>query len=84
MITIRAGKRRDLPRVLELIKELAKYERAAHEVSNAVAMMETDGFGVNQSMDFVAEEEQSFKDCHFTITGIQPGKASGFISRILS
>lgn len=58
-MTIRVGKKEDLPRVLELIKELAVYERAAHEVSNTVTMMETDGFGVNPIYGFfVAEEEQ--------------------------
>lgn len=35
----------DLPRVLELVKELAEYERAPQEVTNTLAMMEKDGFG---------------------------------------
>ncbi|HEY8513140.1 MAG TPA: GNAT family N-acetyltransferase [Cyclobacteriaceae bacterium] len=45
--TIRAGRKEDLPRVLELVRELAEYERAPHEVTNTVAMMEEDGFGPN-------------------------------------
>jgi GNAT superfamily N-acetyltransferase len=45
--TIRAGRKEDLPRVLELVRELALYERAPHEVTNTVAMMEEDGFGPN-------------------------------------
>lgn len=59
MIVIREGIRVDLPRVLELIEELAEYERAAHEVSNTLNMMETDGFGPNPIYGFfVAEEER--------------------------
>jgi GNAT superfamily N-acetyltransferase len=44
-IVIRVGTKVDLPRVLELIKELAAYERAPHEVINTVEQMEMDGFG---------------------------------------
>jgi GNAT superfamily N-acetyltransferase len=44
-ITIRTGTKGDLPRTLELIRELAEYERAPHEVINTVALMEQDGFG---------------------------------------
>jgi len=47
-----------LPRVLELVKELAEYERAPHEVTNTLAGMEEDGFGPNPIYGFfVAEEE---------------------------
>ena len=44
-VSIRKGLKADLPRVLELIKELAAYEKASHEVINTVAWMEQDGFG---------------------------------------
>ncbi|SDC95104.1 L-amino acid N-acyltransferase YncA [Algoriphagus faecimaris] len=44
MYTIREGKIEDLPRVLELIKELALYENAPEQVSNTVEKMEKDGF----------------------------------------
>jgi len=55
---IREGRKSDLPRVLELIKELAAYERAPHEVINTVALMEKDGFGPNPIYGFfVAENE---------------------------
>lgn len=57
MVTIRVGKKEDLPRVLELIKELAEYERASHEVSNTLAMMEADGFGANPIYGFFVAEE---------------------------
>jgi GNAT superfamily N-acetyltransferase len=54
--TIRVGTKRDLPRVLELVKELALYERAPHEVTNTVERMEQDGFGPNPIYGlFVAE-----------------------------
>jgi GNAT superfamily N-acetyltransferase len=46
-IKVRKGTKEDLPRVLELVKELALYERAPEQVSNTVAMMEADGFGPN-------------------------------------
>ncbi len=49
-VTIRPGRKSDLPRVLELIKELAEFERAPDEVTNTLAMMENDGFGPNPSM----------------------------------
>ncbi|NOT75054.1 MAG: GNAT family N-acetyltransferase [Cyclobacteriaceae bacterium] len=56
---IREGTIQDLPRVLELIKELAEYERAPHEVINTVVQMEKDGFGPNPIYGFfVAENER--------------------------
>jgi GNAT superfamily N-acetyltransferase len=55
-LTIRTGTKQDLPRVLELVKELALYERAPHEVTNTVERMEKDGFGPNPIYGlFVAE-----------------------------
>lgn len=56
---IREGKWEDLPRVLELIKELAVYERAAEEVTNTVAMMEKDGFGPNPVYGFFIAEKDN-------------------------
>jgi GNAT superfamily N-acetyltransferase len=59
MINIRAGRKEDLPQVLTLIKELASYEKASHEVTNTVALMERDGFGESPLFGFfVAEEER--------------------------
>lgn len=56
---IRKGKKEDLPRVLELVQELALFERAPHEVTNTVAQLEHDGFGPNPIYGFfVAEHEQ--------------------------
>ena len=45
IVTIRVGSKKDLPRVLELVKELAEFEKAPHEVINTVELMEQDGFG---------------------------------------
>jgi len=58
-VSIRTGTKQDLPRVLELVKELALYERAPHEVTNTVERMEKDGFGPNPIYGlFVAENER--------------------------
>lgn len=57
-VSIRKGLKADLPRVLELIKELATYEKAPHEVINTVEWMEKDGFGAHPIFGFfVAEVE---------------------------
>ncbi len=55
-VHIREGRKEDLPRVLELIKELAEYERALHEVSNTVEQMERDGFGPHPVYGFLVAE----------------------------
>lgn len=58
-VSIRTGTKQDLPRVLDLVKELALYERAPHEVTNTVERMEKDGFGPNPIYGlFVAENER--------------------------
>jgi GNAT superfamily N-acetyltransferase len=56
---IREGVDGDLPRVLDLVKELAAYERALGEVSNTLQAMKEDGFGKNPIFGFfVAEVDQ--------------------------
>lgn len=55
-IIIRTGTKADLPRALELIKELALYEKAPHEVINTVQQMELDGFGTNPIFGFFVAE----------------------------
>lgn len=47
MIRIRKGNKADLPEVLDLIRELAAFERAPQEVTNTLSDMERDGFGEN-------------------------------------
>ena len=53
---IREGRKSDLPRVLDLVKELAEFERAPHEVTNTLAMMEEDGFGPRPVYGFFVAE----------------------------
>lgn len=52
MYEIRKGEKKDLSRVLELVKELALYEKAPQEVINTVKLMEEDGFGANPVYGF--------------------------------
>lgn len=54
--TIRAGREEDLPRLLELIKGLALYERAPEQVTNTVEAMRRDGFGPNPVFEFALVE----------------------------
>jgi GNAT superfamily N-acetyltransferase len=55
-MNIRNGKKEDLPRALELVKELAEFERAGEQVVNTVEMMEVDGFGPNPVFGFFVAE----------------------------
>jgi GNAT superfamily N-acetyltransferase len=55
-VKIREGTKADLPCALELVKELALYEKAPHEVINTVALMEEDGFGENPIFGFFVAE----------------------------
>lgn len=58
-IIIRPGIKEDVPQVLDLVRELAEYERAPEEVTNTVAMMEIDGFGPNPIFGmYVAEKNK--------------------------
>jgi GNAT superfamily N-acetyltransferase len=55
-VIIREGVREDIPEVLRLVKELALYEKAPHEVTNTASMMLRDGFGEHPLYGlFVAE-----------------------------
>jgi GNAT superfamily N-acetyltransferase len=55
---IRKGRKEDLPAVLNLIKELAEYERAPDAVTNTIEAMETDGFGPEPCFRFVVAETE--------------------------
>ncbi|MBC5775791.1 GNAT family N-acetyltransferase [Pontibacter sp. KCTC 32443] len=58
MIQIRKGTIDDLPQVLQLIQELAEYEKAPNEVTNTLEDMRRDGFGERPIFEFfVAESE---------------------------
>lgn len=56
---IRKGKEQDLPEVLELIRELAIFEKAPDEVVNTVDMMKEQGFGANPIYGFEVAEKDS-------------------------
>lgn len=59
MITIRTAKREDCARMMELIRELAIYERAPHEVTVTPEEFEKAGFGEEPVYKaFVAEKNQ--------------------------
>ena len=55
-VLIRKGEKSDLPGIYDLIKELAKYEKADNEVSNTLDAMEEDGFGKNPIYFFFIAE----------------------------
>ncbi|MCB9186955.1 MAG: GNAT family N-acetyltransferase [Flavobacteriales bacterium] len=56
LATIRSGRKDDLPQVLELIKELALYEKAPEQVTLTLKELEEDGFGPDPIYGlFVAE-----------------------------
>lgn len=62
MVQIRKGTKADLPAALELIRELALYEKAPEQVDNSVERMEEDGFGEKPVFEyFVGEEEGDIK-----------------------
>lgn len=53
--TIREAERKDMPAVLELIKELAAYENALDQVEIDVAHLEKEGFDEKNFKCFVAD-----------------------------
>jgi len=58
-MTIRKGKKEDLSQVLELIEELAEYEKASHEVEITLSQLEEDGFGENPVYEFFLAEAEN-------------------------
>lgn len=57
--TIRTGTVNDLPQVLNLIRELAIYEKAPHEVEVSIIEMTNWGFGTEKIFDFFVIEKNS-------------------------
>lgn len=56
-LTIRKGRKEDVPEVLSLIKELALYEKAPEQVTLTLEELEADGFGPSPIYGlFVAEK----------------------------
>ena len=52
-IKLREGVKKDLPEIITLIKELAKYENSLDKVSITLDQLEIDGFGKNPSYYFI-------------------------------
>lgn len=55
-IYIRSGRKEDIPAVFNLVKELALFEKAPHEVENTIERMLEDGFGENPVFGFLVAE----------------------------
>ncbi len=56
---IRIGTTNDIPRVLELVKELAVFEKAPNEVEVTVTEMTNWGFGKDKIFDFFVLEKEN-------------------------
>ncbi len=56
-MTLRAGKQEDLPQVLNLIRELAAFEREPDAVETTLEEMIRDGFGEQPVFGFFVAEE---------------------------
>ena len=59
MINIRKGTKSDLPFVLNLIIELADYEKAVSEVDISLKQLEKDGFGEKPIFSFIVAEKNN-------------------------
>jgi len=57
-ISIRPGVESDIPRVMELIWELAEYEKAANHVDITVEQLLEDGFGARPLFEFLVACDQ--------------------------
>jgi len=57
--TIREGLKEDLPKVLELIHELADYEKSLDEVTITLEDLEKDGFGDTSYYSFIVAEQNN-------------------------
>ncbi len=58
-MVVRSGTPQDIPAMMRLVRELAAYEKAAHEVENTEEQMLADGFGPQPLYGLlVAELEQ--------------------------
>ncbi len=55
-VHIRKGVRRDIPSVFSLVKELAEYENAGHQLATSIVQMEADGFGKRPLFEFFVAE----------------------------
>ena len=58
MINIRKGNQEDLPFILEMILELAKFEESLEQVNITLEQLTTDGFGENPVFYFFVAEKK--------------------------
>ncbi|NDF97925.1 MAG: GNAT family N-acetyltransferase [Chitinophagia bacterium] len=66
-LTIRTARREDCPRLLQLIQELADYEKAPHQVTVSAAHFEESGFGKTPVWwAFVAEDENDIQGFRYS------------------
>ena len=56
---IRKGRKTDCKRTLELIQELAEYEKAPNEVTISLEELENDGFGENSIYELLVAEQNN-------------------------
>lgn len=56
---VRKGRKEDLAKVLDLIRELADYEQMLDQVLNTVEAMEADGFGPNPIYSLLVAEKDN-------------------------
>ncbi len=77
-INIRKSRKEDMPQVLELIRELALFEKAPHEVTNTVEDMIADGFGAQPVFKcLVAETENKLVGIAIYYTKYSTWKGKG-------
>ncbi|MBA2611289.1 MAG: GNAT family N-acetyltransferase [Bacteroidetes bacterium] len=57
--TIRIGTEKDIPRALELVKELAIFEKSPQEVEVTISEMTAWGFGKEKLFDFFVLEKEN-------------------------
>ena len=63
-IKLRKGKESDIPEIINLIKELATFEKAPEEVTITSEDLKKDGFGVNPIFEIILAE------CDSTVVGM--------------
>jgi GNAT superfamily N-acetyltransferase len=56
-MTIRKATAEDVPEIMKLVRELAEYEKAPHEVSNTEERMLQEGFGENPAFGCILAEK---------------------------
>jgi len=56
-VNIRKGTKEDLPAILQLVHELAEFEKAPDAITNTLSMMEEEGFGKRPVFEFYVAEK---------------------------